>query len=78
LIAGAHIDLQQRISIDILDGSLNMLLALHGDERRNVVLAICETAAHDGRLNAAEGELIRVICATLDCPMPPIQARSAD
>ena len=72
LIAGAHIDLQQRISIDILDGSLNVLLALHGDERRNVVLAICETAAYDGRFEVAERELIRVVCASLDCPLPPI------
>ena len=72
LIAGAHIDLQQRISIDILDGSLNMMLALHGDERRNVVLAICETAAYDGRFEVAERELIRVVCASLDCPLPPI------
>jgi hypothetical protein len=27
---------------------------------------------HVGRLSVAEGELIRVICATLDCPLPPI------
>jgi len=72
LIAGAHIDLQQTITIDILDGSLNILLALHGDERRNVVLAICETAAHDGRFEVAERELIHVVCASLDCPLPPI------
>jgi len=72
LIAGAQIDLQQRISIDILDGSLNVLLALHGDERRNIVLAICETAAYDGRIEVAERELIRVVCASLDCPLPPI------
>jgi hypothetical protein len=37
-----------------------------------LLLAICETAAHDGRLSVPEGELIRVICATLDCPLPPI------
>ena len=72
LVAGAHIDLQQTITIDILDGSLNILLTLNGDERRNVVLAICETAAHDGRFEVAERELIRVVCASLDCPLPPI------
>jgi Zn-dependent protease with chaperone function/uncharacterized tellurite resistance protein B-like protein len=70
LIAGAHIDLQQTVTIDILDGSLNILLALHGDKRRNVVRAICEIAAHDGRFEVAERELIRVVCASLDCPLP--------
>jgi len=51
---------------------MDVLLGLNGKGRRTLLLAICETAAHDGRLSVAEGELIRVICATLDCPLPPI------
>jgi hypothetical protein len=37
-----------------------------------LLLAVCEAAAHDGCLNVSEGELIRIICATLDCPLLPI------
>ena len=43
-----------------------------GKCRRTLLLAICEAAAHDRSANVAEGELIRVVCASLDCPLPPI------
>jgi hypothetical protein len=71
-MADAHIDITQKISVGTLDQSLDVVLGLSGKGRRTLLLAICETAAHDGRLSVAEGELIRVICATLDCPLPPI------
>jgi Zn-dependent protease with chaperone function len=70
--ANARIDSKQELTADALDKSLDLLLQVNGKGRRKLLLAICEAAAHDGRLNATEGELIRVICATLDCPMPPI------
>lgn len=70
--ANVRIDLTQELSADVLDKSLDLLLQVDGKGRRKLLLAICEAAAQDGRLNAAEGELIRVICATLDCPLPPI------
>ena len=70
--ASADIDAQQEISVDTLDESLELLLRLNYKSRRKLLLAVCETAGHDGRLDVAEGELIRVVCATLDCPLPPI------
>jgi hypothetical protein len=57
-----------------LDQSLGILPGLDGEGSRTLLLAICETAAHDGRLNVAEGELVRVICTSFDCPMPSILA----
>ena len=71
-MADAQIDVTQKISVGTLDQSLDVVLGLSGKGRRTLLLAICETAAHDGRLSVPEGELIRVICATLDCPLPPI------
>ena len=37
-----------------------------------LLLAVTEVADHDNRLDIAEAELIRVVCAALDCPLPPI------
>jgi tellurite resistance protein len=39
------------------------------------LLAACMAAASaDGSFNLAEAELLRVIAATLDCPVPPVLA----
>jgi len=70
--AGVKIHSTQEFSADVLDKSLDLLLQVNGKGRRKLLLAICEAAAHDGRVNVAEGELIRVVCAALDCPLPPI------
>jgi Zn-dependent protease with chaperone function len=34
--------------------------------------ACLETAAADGKFRLAEAELVRVVAATLDCPLPPV------
>jgi len=38
----------------------------------NGVHQLLHKIAHDGCLNVAEGELIRIVFATRDCPLPPI------
>jgi len=63
---------QPEYTIDILGHSLDMLLRLNGKGRRKLLRAIVEVADHDKRLTIAEAELIRVVCATLDCPLPPV------
>lgn len=73
-MAGAKIDVKKKIAVGTLHQSMDVLIGLNGKGRRTLLLAICETAAHDGSLSVAEGELIRVICASLDCPSPPIFA----
>ena len=34
--------------------------------------ALVAAAGHDGRINIAEAELLRAICASLHCPLPPL------
>jgi Zn-dependent protease with chaperone function len=65
-------DVSQEVTLDILDQSLDTLRNFRGVPPSKLLLAIGETAAHDGRLTLAEAELIRVVTATLDCPVPPI------
>jgi hypothetical protein len=71
-IVNAKIDPKQEFRADALDKSLDFLLQVNAKGRRILLLAVGKAAAHDGRLNVAEGELIRVVCASLDCPLPPI------
>ncbi len=47
-------------------------LAPHDKER--VVRALAVTVAHDGLINVAEAELLRLFCAQLHCPLPPLLA----
>lgn len=65
-----------RTTVADLDRSLDLLLVLNGKGRRRLLRAVSAVAGHDGHLNVAEAELIRAVCATLDCPLPPILVRS--
>ena len=60
------------VSIPALDKSLETLLALNGDGKRMLLEAITATVMFDTTLSVRETELIRAICASLDCPLPPI------
>ncbi|MDJ0938229.1 MAG: M48 family metallopeptidase [Woeseiaceae bacterium] len=55
-----------------LDASLDLLLRLNGKARRQLVRAISAVAGHDRRLTVTEAELIRIVCASLECPLPPL------
>jgi len=59
-------------SVAVLDQSLEMLLALNGDGKQMLLEAIAVVVMSDKILSATEAELIRAICASLDCPLPPI------
>jgi len=59
-------------SVTILDQSLEMLLALNGEGQQMLLEAVTAVVMHDKTLSTAEAELIRAICASLDCPLPPI------
>ena len=44
--------------------------------RKPAVLKACvEAASADGVMSVAEADLVRMVAATLDCPMPPLLAR---
>jgi Zn-dependent protease with chaperone function len=46
-------------------------------EKPRVLKACVEAATADGRISLTEGELLRMVAATLDCPVPPILAQAA-
>lgn len=52
--------------------SLRALQELHPFAKRAVVEGLVKTIAHDERLNIAEAELLRTVCAVLRCPLPPL------
>ncbi|MDX1499249.1 MAG: hypothetical protein R3176_05100, partial [Woeseiaceae bacterium] len=58
--------------VGALGRALDALTALTGDGRRVLVEAVGSVVLHDRRLTVAEAELLRAVCATLDCPLPPI------
>jgi hypothetical protein len=60
------------VSVTALDKSLELLLALNGEGKKMLLEAITATVMSDKTLRISEAELIRAICASLACPLPPI------
>ncbi|MGQ0546848.1 MAG: M48 family metalloprotease [Betaproteobacteria bacterium] len=56
--------------------ALERLRHLSPFQKPGVLKACLEAAAADGAVGVAEGELVRMIAATLDCPVPPLIAAS--
>jgi hypothetical protein len=54
--------------------SLERLRHLSPFAKPAVIKACCEAAGADGRLTLQEAELVRMVAATLDCPLPPVVA----
>lgn len=61
-----------------LDQALSVTGALPGDRRRATVAGLAGVIAHDGHAGDAELELLRVVCAALDSPLPPILPQHSD
>ncbi len=55
-----------------LDACLDILRHLSGAGRRRIVVALVAVIRHDRMTTLAEAELLRAICAMLDCPLPPL------
>ncbi len=64
-------------AVATLDRSLDILQSLDIRERQTLLRAVSATVAADQRLDIEEAELVRVICATLDCPLPPMLVAAA-
>ncbi len=60
-----------------IEAALERLRHLAPFEKPRVLKACLEAVGSDGRISAAEGELVRMVAATLDCPVPPILAQAA-
>ena len=57
--------------------ALERLRHLAPFEKPRVLKACVEAASADGRITLAEGEVVRMVAATLDCPVPPILSQAA-
>ncbi|MEM7432437.1 MAG: M48 family metallopeptidase [Pseudomonadota bacterium] len=64
-------DAHASISARSLDDNLNILVALNGAGRRMLLEAITRVVSHDDRLTVEEAGLVRVVCASLEIPLPP-------
>jgi len=61
-----------------LDAALDRLDQLLPAGKELLVEALTRTISHDGRLTLAESELLRAICASVHCPLPPLMAGAGD
>ncbi len=59
-------------TIAVLDRSLDVLGKMNSDGSKSLLEALAKTVGRDGKVTAAEAELLRAICASLNCPLPPI------
>ena len=57
-----------------LDGALATLDRLAPAGKELLVAAITRAISDDGRVEIAESELLRIVCAAMHCPLPPILA----
>jgi Zn-dependent protease with chaperone function len=57
---------------DALDAALEKLSRLNPEGKELAVRALTRAIAEDGKVNVAESEVLRVVCAVLGCPLPPI------
>jgi Zn-dependent protease with chaperone function len=55
-----------------MDLALSRLDALAPVAKEQLVDALAQTVAHDDRMTLGEAELLRVVCAVLHCPLPPL------
>jgi Zn-dependent protease with chaperone function len=67
---------RESCSLAVLDRSLDRLAASSPHVKNRILDACGATIASDGRVTIAEGELLRAIADSLDCPIPPLLAAS--
>lgn len=58
--------------VKAMDRSLDVLQRVNNAARRSMVEAVAAAISTDRRLSCSEAELLRAICASLDCPLPPL------
>lgn len=65
-------------TVALLDQGLDELSRLNPAGKQSLLRAVSETISHDGKLTVREAELLRAICASLNCPLPPMLEKSLD
>ncbi|MBP8081214.1 MAG: peptidase M48 Ste24p, partial [Arenimonas sp.] len=59
-----------------LDEVLPMLDALQPLGKELLIEGLVAAISHDGFVTVAESELLRTVCASLHCPLPPMLERA--
>ncbi|MEL7023399.1 MAG: M48 family metallopeptidase [Pseudomonadota bacterium] len=72
LQALGHTQAGARRSLEDSKVVLRDLQGLIGRDLHRLLHALLKTIAHDGVVTLEEAELMRLICAALDCPLPPV------
>jgi hypothetical protein len=65
---------REMCSLTTLDASLDRLAASAPQVKSRILDACGAAISSDGRITLAEGELLRAIADSLDCPIPPLLA----
>jgi len=60
--------------VGAMDKAMARLDRLANPDKERVVQALTAAIANDGLINVAEAELLRLFCAVLHCPLPPLLA----
>lgn len=60
------------LSMPRFEQALTRLATLHYPMRSRIIEACSATITHDNRITITEAELLRIIGAKLDCPIPPL------
>jgi uncharacterized tellurite resistance protein B-like protein len=63
--------------VPALDAALDRLDHLRPADKARLVDALATIVAHDGTLDLGEAEMLRAICGSLHCPLPPFVEESA-
>ena len=64
-------------TVAALGYSLDILRQINSAGRKSLLQAVRNTITHDRKLNLSEAELLGAICASLDCPLPPLLTKKA-
>ncbi|MGE0875194.1 MAG: M48 family metallopeptidase [Burkholderiales bacterium] len=60
-----------KLSLDAAADALVRLKALAPLQKELLVKGLFAAVTHDGTIRVMEAELMRAVCATIDCPLPP-------
>jgi hypothetical protein len=77
-LEGAELLTRDKLTPEAVQASLDALRDLSPDAKRRLVAGLFAAATADGRIRLGEAELLRLVGAVLECPLPPFFAESAD
>jgi Zn-dependent protease with chaperone function len=72
----SSLTLQTPVGLPALDAALDRLALAAPGVKRRVVDACAYCVAADGIVQTEEGEMLRAVTSTLDCPLPPLLAEN--